>query len=178
MRQDSPVTFVCTCCGHAIDDVPRGWATPAPDYWSAVPADGDSFLDEELCFIDAPDGGEPHFFIRGNIEIPVHGDGEEPLVYTVWASLSPASFRRAVERWTDADRADDPPFFGWLSTSLPGYPETLSLKTHVHTRPPGLRPLIELEPTDHPLAVEQRSGVPLHRVGEVAQLVGAGARSS
>jgi hypothetical protein len=171
MRQDAPVTFVCTCCGKDIGDVPRGWSRPAPDYWGGDDAGDESFLDEELCYIDVPTLGEQHFFIRGNIEIPVHGDGEEGLVYTVWASLSPANFRRAVERWGDPDRVKEPPYFGWLSTHLPGYPETLSLKTHVHTREPGTRPLIELEPTDHPLAVEQRDGVPLHRLAEIAELV-------
>lgn len=29
---------------------------------------------------------------------------------------------------------------------------------HAQTRPVGRRPIIELEPTDHPLAVEQRTG--------------------
>ncbi|MCI4339810.1 MAG: DUF2199 domain-containing protein, partial [Thermoplasmata archaeon] len=40
-------------------------------------------------------------------------------------------------------------------TSLPLYPDTLLLKTHVHTRPIGQRPFVELEPTDHPLSVER-----------------------
>jgi hypothetical protein len=170
MRQDAPVTLVCTCCGKDIGDVPRGWSRPAPDYWGNDGAGDESFLDEELCYIDVPSAGEQHFFIRGNLEIPVHGDGEDSLVYTVWTSLSPGNFRRAVERWTDPERVQEPPYFGWLSTRLPGYPETLSLKTHVHTREPGRRPLIELEPTDHPLAVEQREGVPLHRLAEIAEL--------
>jgi hypothetical protein len=43
------------------------------------------------------------------------------------------------------------------------------MKTMLHTRALGLRPLIELEPTDHPLAVEQRSGVRLARVREIAE---------
>ncbi|MGW1264432.1 DUF2199 domain-containing protein [Streptomyces drozdowiczii] len=34
---------------------------------------------------------------------------------------------------------------------------TLNLKTRVHTRPVGDRPFVELEPTDHPLAIEQRT---------------------
>jgi hypothetical protein len=168
MGKDAPVTFVCACCGNEMAEVPRVWTRPAPDYWAGPNAGEESFLDEELCFIDAPTLGEQHFFIRGNIEIPVHGDGEEPLVYTVWTSLSPANFRRAVERWSDENRVDEPSYFGWLSTNLPGYPETLNLKTNVHTQVPGRRPLIELEPTDHPLAVEQRDGVPLHRLMEIA----------
>ena len=62
--------------------------------------------------------------------------------------------------------------FGCLTTELPIYPvSTLSLKTNVRTRPVGERPLIELEPTDHPLAVEQREGITLARVIEIAERV-------
>ena len=34
-----------------------------------------------------------------------------------------------------------------------------------------MRPFIELEPTDHPLAVEQREGIPARRVAEFYALV-------
>ncbi|SFF35346.1 hypothetical protein SAMN05421541_109131 [Actinoplanes philippinensis] len=33
----------------------------------------------------------------------------------------------------------------------------------------GRRPLIELEPSDHPLAVEQRTGITLDRVRQIAE---------
>lgn len=33
------------------------------------------------------------------------------------------------------------------------------LKSMVHQRPVGERPLVELEPTDHPLALHQREGI-------------------
>jgi hypothetical protein len=42
------------------------------------------------------------------------------------------------------------------------------LKTNARTRPVGKRPLIELEPTDHPLAVEQRTGITQDRIREIA----------
>ena len=45
----------------------------------------------------------------------------------------------------------------WLR--LPCYPDTVNLKTNVHTRAVGERPFIDVEPTDHPLAVEQRNGI-------------------
>ncbi len=48
---------------------------------------------------------------------------------------------------------------------------TLNLKTHVHSRPVGERPYVELEPTDHPLAVEQRTGITVDRVREIAAAV-------
>jgi len=47
----------------------------------------------------------------------------------------------------------------------------LNLKTLVHLRSGGLRPFIELEPTDHPLAVEQRNGISMTRVEEIASLL-------
>ena len=36
----------------------------------------------------------------------------------------------------------------------------------VHPRD-GMRPYIELEPTDHPLALEQRNGIPMARVAQI-----------
>jgi hypothetical protein len=82
--------------------------------------------------------------------------------------LSKENFKRTVELWGTDGRESEPPYFGWLSTRLPLYPETLSLKTNVRTRPVGQRPFIELEPTDHPLAVEQRNGITMARVREIA----------
>jgi len=148
--------------------VPSVWAFSAPDYWGAPEVSGDSFLEDELCCIDAPDLQELHFFIRGLIEIPVRGSAEL-LTYNVWVSLSPANFECAVAHWDDPARAGEKPYFGWLSNNIPGYPDTLQLKTRVHTRDPGKRPFVELEPTDHPLAVEQRDGIAAHRLAEVAK---------
>jgi hypothetical protein len=59
------------------------------------------------------------------------------------------------------------PFFGWLSAEVPFYPSTENLKTRVHLRDSGIRPFIELEPTNHPLAVEQRAGITADRVAEI-----------
>lgn len=56
-------------------------------------------------------------------------------------------------------RSEIETMFGWFSNSLPGYPETMNLKCHVQPRESGLRPIIELEPTDHPLSIQQREGI-------------------
>lgn len=61
--------------------------------------------------------------------------------------------------------------FGWLNAWLKPYPDTINLKTRVHFRDDGIRPYIELEPTDHPLAVEQREGVSVDRVAEIYALM-------
>ena len=64
-------------------------------------------------------------------------------------------------------RDDEPAIFGWLCNRISIYPETNSLRTNLHLRNDGLRPAIELEPTEHPLAVEQRNGITLDRAQEI-----------
>lgn len=60
----------------------------------------------------------------------------------------------------------------WLVLYLaPWLSQTLNLKTLVHTRAIGLVLAIELEPTDHPLAVEQRTGITWERIREIAELL-------
>lgn len=112
-----------------------------------------------------------HFFVCGRLVIPVTDAAPSAeFDWGVWVSLSRGSFTRALSLWTTAGREREASYFGWLSTELPLYqPSTLSLKTHVHTQAVGQRPLIELEPTDHPLAVEQRAGITLARVQEIAE---------
>ncbi len=122
-------------------------------------------LGSDQCIVD----GE-HYFVRGSLEIRVL-DGAESFSWGVWVSLSQKNFERMSELWESSVRENEPPYFGWLSTALPCYPDTLSLKTHVHTRPIGERPLIELEPTEHPLAVEQRNGITMARVKEIVECV-------
>ncbi|MER8097148.1 DUF2199 domain-containing protein [Streptomyces goshikiensis] len=84
--------------------------------------------------------------------------------------MSQENFARAAYRWDTLGREAEEPYFGLLSTDLSFWiPSTINLKTHVHTRPVGQRPLVELEPTDHPLAVEQRTGITLVQVREIAE---------
>lgn len=97
---------------------------------------------------------------------------DEVFSWGVWVSLSRENFSRSADLWDTLGREAEKPYFGWLTTDLPVYsPTTLNLKTHVHTRPVGERPNVELEPTDHPLAVEQRAGITLDRVREIAEAV-------
>jgi hypothetical protein len=148
--------------------MPLHYPAPAPVPWLLIPEserDKRGLLSEDLCMID-----DQHFFILGNLEIPVLGSAEI-LCWDVWVALSEPQFRRSLELWEKPGRESEPPYFGWLNTRLPCYPETLGLKTHAHTREVGDRPAIELEATDHPLAVEQRNGITWQRVQEIAELM-------
>ena len=114
----------------------------------------------ELCTVGS------HHFILANLELPYKE--HEKFVWTCWISLSDASLERIDNRWEAEGRENDEPAFGWFSNDLPTYdPPTWSLKARVHQRPVGERPWIELEPTDHPLAIEQRDGISDERISAI-----------
>jgi hypothetical protein len=113
---------------------------------------------------------EEFFFVRGCIEIPVIGE-TEPFSWGVWVSLSEANFSEWVKCYDLDERSHVGPFFGWLNAWLKPYPDTINLKTMVHIRDNGIRPYIELQPTDHPLAIEQRNGITVERVAELYSLM-------
>lgn len=147
-------------------DIPFAYGPHAPELYFQIPEEEREdrcIINSDMCVID-----NEHFFVVGNLELPVK-DSDQVFSWDIWVSLSEENFGRAYELWEDPSREEEPPYFGWLSSSLPMYPETLSLKTHVHTREVGQRPYIELEPTDHPLAIEQREGISLERVHEFAR---------
>jgi hypothetical protein len=143
------------------------YGTGAPAYWDpSLAGDQSSTLGQEQCVIK-----DEHFFVRGRLVSPVTGaaPGTE-FDWGVRVSLSRDSFARALSLRAAPGREREEPYFGWLSTELPLYqPSTLSLKTRVRMQAVGQRPLIELEPTDHPLAAEQRAGITLARAQEVTE---------
>lgn len=162
------MSYVCSTCGQSHDDLPLSYAADQPFDTAAIPEEdwpARVQLGEEQCIVD-----NSYYFLRANIELPILGSSDV-FRWGVWVSLSQASYDRAVQIWNQPGRETEPPSFGWLRTQIPVYPDTLNLKTRVHTQPLGIRPLIELEPTDHPLAVEQRQGITCERIQEVATMV-------
>jgi hypothetical protein len=157
--------WTCRCCGKQFSSLPLSFASAAPDPWFAIPEaqrEKRALLGSDQCVID-----DKEFFIRGCLEIPILGRSES-FDWGVWVSLSQSSFERVGDLWEIDLRENEPAFFGWLCTELSVYPQTLGLKTKVHLRNSGQRPFIEVEPTAHPLAREQRFGITLQRVEEIA----------
>ena len=159
--------FECASCGQYHVGMPSfGWDYPV-QYLAIPEAERERRVDlsSDACVID-----EKWFFVRGCLEIPVE-DHDEPLSWGVWCSLSQENFLRYGELFDAVSRQADESFFGWLCSSVPGYPETQQLKTMVRVRPWPTRPFVELEPTDHPLAIEQRQGITARRARAIAQSV-------
>jgi hypothetical protein len=165
--------YVCRTCGKFHAELPMDFYDPAPAPFYVIPKKERKArcqLTSDLCMIDGK-----RYFIRGCLEIPVV-DGPRPFVWGVWTSLSKKNFDRTVKLWDTPGKENEPPYFGWLYTVLPLYPYTIRLRAQVQTRPGNLRPLVILEPTDHPLAVEQREGITLARVREMAEALLQGGR--
>ena len=157
--------YTCVTCGLVHDGIPSYGADRPDDYW-AVPVDKreeDVFLTSDSCVI-----ADRFFFARGCLEIPIIG-GNDSFSWGVWVSLKEENFFIWQDHYDKDKRSHIGPFFGWLCTQIPTYTETLHLKTMVHLRDNGIRPYIELEQTEHPLAIEQRTGITVDRVQEILQ---------
>ena len=162
--------YKCSCCGEFHEGLPLDYGAKFPQYYLEIPPEERServYVTDDVCVVD-----EEFFFIRGCVEIPVL-DSDEVFIWGVWCSLSEKSFGRVTELWDVEDVESEPPFFGWLNTSLPKtiYSETLSLKTNIYLKNDNQRPFIEIQPTKHPLAVEQQNGITTKRIQEIAEII-------
>ena len=155
--------YTCKTCGVTHEEQPTCFGAPLPHAAAVLPPEEFSRrvqASSDQCILD-----EEHFFILGNLDLPVRG-APTPIVWMVWTTLSPANFERASKlRHTAGTRRAEPPYFGWLSNQIPGYPSTLNLKLVVHTQPVGVRPRLEVVDEGHPLARDQAQGIDQERAG-------------
>ncbi|MBK1866533.1 DUF2199 domain-containing protein [Aestuariivirga sp. YIM B02566] len=155
--------YKCASCEEIHSGLPDiTFASPA--YWKDGLDPETSRLTSDLCKIEDED-----FFLRCLLEIPIR-ETNVSLGWGVWSSVSRANFDLYVAEY-DSDNPSGP-FFGWFSNSLPGYAETLSLKCSLQPQNSGLRPILELEPADHQLAIDQRDGITVERALEFIELCG------
>jgi len=150
--------FKCVVCEleHDLSDISFG--ADAPAQWSLLSHEerAKSELSSDQCVIETTEGR--HFFIRGCLEIPIKKSAQA-FSWGVWCSLSEKRFLEASKHWEDPERVKLGPYFGWLSTVIPEYPDTMFLKTMVHQRSVGLRPLVILEESEHLLSLHQHHGL-------------------
>ena len=152
--------FRCPTCDEVHSGIPD-LAFGAPAYFeqlSEEEREARAVLTPDTCVIN-----DTKFFIRGFLEIPIR-EQHDAFGWGVWVSLSEINFKRYVQFFDIDPPAGEGPYFGWFSNRLPRYPDTLNLKTQIHLQPGGDRPKIELEPTEHPLALHQRDGISLEEL--------------
>jgi len=160
--------YTCSSCGQRHEGSPSfGYKAPIHyEQLSGEDRQSIATLGDDLCQIDHPEGTD--FFARVVLELPIRGVAE-PFLWGVWVSLSHESFKKYTSTWGEHDESDS--YFGWFSNRLPYYPDTVNLKANVRPRNGGARPTLELQPSDHPLAIHFRSGMSIleaQRIAEVA----------
>jgi hypothetical protein len=159
-------SFICSCCGQWHEGSPSfGYKAPMHyDQLSDEDKQSIAKLNDDLCKIEHSKGVD--YFARVVLEVPIHGI-EEPFCWGVWVSLSQASFDKYTSTWGGHDESDS--YFGWFCNRLPYYPDTLNLKTNVRPRNGGIRPFIELQPSNHPLAIHFKEGLSVQEAKAIAE---------
>lgn len=165
--------WVCSVCGADHQGIPLSWGFDAPIYWDWLTDEERSsgHCGTDLCWFTDDDGDFARF-VRGTIELPIldpTDPDEGSFVIGVWASLSETNFHRYKEHPSAGADEQGEPWFGWLSNRIPVYDDTLNLETHVHLRGEDLRPLIEIQPSDHPLSRDLHDGITLRRAHDLGE---------
>lgn len=166
--------FTCGRCGEVHRGSPSfGYA--APHQYDELDADEMreiASLADDFCVIEHPE--QTDRFVRTVLEVPIDGV-DEPFLWGVWISLSESNYENYRENFESEEYEDV--YSGWFCNRLPYYPDTLYLKARAFVRPGGGRPSLELEPTDHPLAVDSRRGIPPERAADIFQVAVHGAQA-
>jgi hypothetical protein len=171
MPSESPADFLCRICKqhHSLS---TSYSIKAPIAAFVIPKeeiDSRIVITPDQCVIDQRD-----FYLRGRIPIPIHGpDGvlEEPFIWGVWAEVSPKNFIRTNELWSTEGRESEPPFPGYLNSKISIFAPTINLEVDVQTQPVGRRPHFFVKDPTHPLAIEQREGISLDRLQQIAEQI-------
>lgn len=150
----------CSVCGEVHTDLPDigfEW----PDHYFDVPeSERDTRVEgkTDVCSID-----DKYCFVRGIIFVPIK-DEDRKFGLGVWVSLKSENYRLYLGNF---DSSKIGPFFGWLCNTIPFYDEdTQLMKTMTYFQGDGLRPLIELAPSDHALYADYSEGITLDRAFE------------
>jgi hypothetical protein len=166
--------WTCPCCGlkhgglfDLVSARPAPWPGGEEPKPNSEVLTSSNILTEDFSILD----GE-HFFVRCLLRLPIVTKPDVSFGFGIWATLSRANFDLYLDTFDSGEQGGLGPSFGWFSNRLNGYPDTLNLKCEVQPQAGRQRPFVRLEPTQHPLAIEQRVGITFDRVLEIYALNG------
>jgi hypothetical protein len=105
------------------------------------------------------------FFIRGLLPLEVTTRGR-PYNLGVWAEVSPSTFGRVYELWSEPNQEREPRMPGKLANNIPFHPDACNLAVGIQLTGPSSRPEFYLEAAEHTLYGEQSHGIDEHRAIE------------
>jgi len=157
----------CGICGKEHGELPMDVAFQKPEQFFDVPEaeraervwiSADSNAD--LCVVDGS-----VFLVRACLPIKV--EGNRTFRFGVWVRVDEDAFKTYDSCGWDPE--NPPAYSGRLASEVPGYPSTVDRGATVRFAGHNDRPVIELDVTDHPLAVEQQHGITVSRVHEILE---------
>ena len=160
--------FDCRVCGEHHATLPLSFSVKAPMAAGRIPPEEVErrvVLNADQCVIDGTS-----FFLRGRVVVPIVGLAE-PFIWGVWAEVGPKDFIRTQELWKVQGREAEPAYRGWIDTELSLFDATINLEVRVRTQVVGRRPHFEIVSETHALGREQRTGITLERVQQIAELL-------
>jgi hypothetical protein len=161
-------SFHCKCCGETHQGIPTfGADAPAVYYWIAEAERTKRVtLESDTCVVD-----NERFLIRGCIEISVEGEAD-PFIWGAWVDVNQKDFEEFRKVLGVHQRSHIGPFAGYLGSTLPTYEEsTFNLHVVAYLRDGGIRPLVQVSQSAHPLHKEQCQGMNHARVAEIYERV-------
>ena len=133
--------YRCTNCGEEHEEYPAlGFLSPYHyDILTDQEKQEKGQLSSDTCIITHEE--QIDRFIRGVLVQKIN-DSCQDLDYGLWVSLSANNYRDYIDNFHSENH--ETTYFGWLSSNIPEYESTLSIKTTVHTRG-NQRPLIVIQ---------------------------------
>jgi hypothetical protein len=165
------VGFVCSVCGEAHAGELRDVRLTLPDPVYELDEEERarrSWVGEDSSLLR--DGDRDRHFVRGLLELPIAGE-DEYFGYGVWVEVAPDDFDLLGRLWHDPEGWRHEPFEARLANELLPYRATVGLPLRLRLREVDVLPLVELEDSGHPLALDQRAGISGHHAHELAAVV-------
>ena len=153
----------CHCCGAEFTGLPMSLAFAAPLGWEELDdaVRQASSLDEDFCEI-RHSSDRVDRFIRCVMPLFVRGM-ETEFVFGVWISVSEPSWEIYRQGFESGFYAEDG-CFGYLANDIPDYTGSVLLAANVWFQDDRMRPVVELQDTDHPLVLAQRDGIDVAQI--------------
>ena len=148
--------FTCPICGETHEGV-DAWGYAQPQYWAQL-SDKQrqaSRISDDLCATE-----DQFFFVRAVLTLPLIGGPQPDFDMAVWGTVSSYDFKRYLETFESGQQAQLGEMFSYLASDIRQFEGALNLEADLIPRD-GLRPLMRLRPSDHPLALAQKHGIRL-----------------
>jgi hypothetical protein len=161
-------TGPCSCCGQQYGGPLLDVGFRTSNLAFAMPAEEHErrvVLTSDTCEFDGQG-----FYLRGLLPLALRGRPGERFAWGCWITLREADSRRTVAVWLTPTLSGEPPPYGLLANEPGAYARpTLNLDARILPANVRDRPLIAVKPGDHPRFVEQRAGIDMAQVQQIAE---------